>query len=119
MPPTRHRILFVTPGLRQGGAERQLLELIRRLPARFEPILCLYDGEGIHYRDELPPGEPRYVLGVRRMTSAALDRLARIIDDEQPSILHSYRDRANLWTRLALRRARLKPRRCLALFGSV
>src|SRR5262245_30127301 len=28
----RHKILFLTPNLQQGGAERQLLELIRRLP---------------------------------------------------------------------------------------
>jgi glycosyltransferase involved in cell wall biosynthesis len=104
-----HRILYVIPGLRQGGAERQLLELVRRLPPRFAPTICVYDGEGIHYRDELPAGEPRHVLGVRRMSWRGLDRLARVIDDERPSILHSYRDRANLWTRLALRRVTVRP----------
>src|SRR5205814_6574536 len=63
-----HKILFVIPGLRQGGAERQLLELMRRLPARFAPTLCVYDGTNVHYGAELPPGEPRHVLGLERMT---------------------------------------------------
>jgi glycosyltransferase involved in cell wall biosynthesis len=105
LPPTvapRRKILFVTPGLHQGGAERQLLELMRRLPARFEATLCVYDGTGIHYDRELPPGEPRHVLGVKRMTPRALRALARVIEEEKPDILHSHRDRANLWTRLAL-----------------
>ena len=57
------KILFVIPGLRQGGAERQLLELMRRLPPRFAPTLCVYDGTNNHYGAELPPGEPRHVLG--------------------------------------------------------
>ena len=102
MAASRHKILFVTPGLRQGGAERQLLELVRRLPERFEPVLCVFEAEEIHYREYLAPGEPRHVIGVRRMTWSGLARLARIIREEHPQILHSYRDRANLWTRVAM-----------------
>jgi glycosyltransferase involved in cell wall biosynthesis len=102
MTRPRHKILFVTPGLRQGGAERQLLELIRRLPERFEPVLCLFEAEEMHYRDFLPPGQPRHVIGSRRMGPSGLRRLAQVIEREQPAILHSYRDRANLWTRVAM-----------------
>jgi glycosyltransferase involved in cell wall biosynthesis len=102
MTRPRHKILFVTPGLRQGGAERQLLELIRRLPDRFEPVLCLFEAGEMHYRDFLPPGQPRHVIGSRRMGLGGLRRLARVIEAEQPAILHSYRDRANLWTRVAM-----------------
>jgi glycosyltransferase involved in cell wall biosynthesis len=98
----RYKILFVTPGLRQGGAERQLLELIRRLPDRFEPVLCLFEAEEMHYRDFLPEGQPRHVLGCRRMRWSGLRKLAEIIAREQPAIVHSYRDRANLWTRVAM-----------------
>jgi hypothetical protein len=100
--PSEIKILFVIPGLRQGGAERQLLELMRRLPPRFAATLCVYDGEQIHYGPELPPGEPRHVLGVRRMSRRGLRDLARVIETERPDILHSYRDRSNLWTRVAL-----------------
>jgi glycosyltransferase involved in cell wall biosynthesis len=96
------KILFVIPGLRQGGAERQLLELMRRLPARFTPTLCVYDGTQIHYGGELPAGEPRHVLGLERMTPRGLRSLARVIEAERPDILHSYRDRSNLWTRVAM-----------------
>jgi glycosyltransferase involved in cell wall biosynthesis len=102
MTRPRYKILFVTPGLRQGGAERQLLELIRRLPDRFEPVLCLFDAEEMHYRDHLPAGQPRHVLGCRRMGFAGLKKLAGIIASERPAILHSFRDRANLWTRVAM-----------------
>ena len=101
MTPPR-KILFVIPGLRQGGAERQLLELMRRLPPRFAPTLCVYDGTQIHYGAELPPGEPRHVLGLERMTPRGLKALARVIAEERPDILHSYRDRSNLWTRVAM-----------------
>ena len=102
MTRPRHKILFVTPGLRQGGAERQLLELIRRLPDRFEPVLCLFEDEEMHYRDFLPAGQPRHVLGCRRMGWSGLRKLAEIIASERPAILHSHRDRANLWTRVAM-----------------
>src|SRR3954470_16047783 len=101
MVPPR-KILFVIPGLRQGGAERQLLELMRRPPARFAPTLCGYDGTQTHYGQELPPGEPRHVLGLQRMTPRGLRSLARVIEAERPDILHSYRDRSNLWTRVAM-----------------
>jgi glycosyltransferase involved in cell wall biosynthesis len=56
----------------------------------------------MHYRDFLPPGQPRHVIGSRRMGLGGLRRLARVIEAEQPAILHSYRDRANLWTRVAM-----------------
>jgi glycosyltransferase involved in cell wall biosynthesis len=96
-------MLFI-PHLQQGGAERQILELMTRLPARYAPTLCLYgDGDEarIHYRDYLPAGEPRHVLGVDDMGPVGLTRLIKLLRTERPAILHSYRDRANLWARLA------------------
>src|SRR4051794_41970350 len=75
---------------------------MRRLPARFTPTLCVYDGTQIHYGGELPAGEPRHVLGLERMTPRGLRSLARVIEAERPDILHSYRDRSNLWTRVAM-----------------
>ena len=67
MAAERVKVFFPVPSLVQGGAERQVLELIARLPARFEPVLALWRDE-IHYRQQLPAGQPRYVLGTRRMT---------------------------------------------------
>ena len=58
----RVKVFFLVPSLVQGGAERQVLELIARLPERFEPVLALWRDE-IYYRDHLPAGQPRYILG--------------------------------------------------------
>jgi glycosyltransferase involved in cell wall biosynthesis len=100
----RHKVLLFVPNLQQGGAERQILELMTRLPARFAPTLCLYE-DVVHYREYLPAGEPRYVLDAPRMGRRGLARLVDVIRREQPEILHSYRDKANFWARLATGRA--------------
>jgi glycosyltransferase involved in cell wall biosynthesis len=100
----RHKVLFLIPNLQQGGAERQILELVTRLPDRFQPVLCLFN-DTIHYRDYLPAGQPRHVLGVRRMNRAGFRRLVDVLRVEQPQILQTYRDKTNFWGRLAARRA--------------
>jgi glycosyltransferase involved in cell wall biosynthesis len=103
--PRRYKVLYLIPNLQQGGAERQLLELIRRLPERFEASLCVFDGT-VHYADYLAPGEPRHVLGDRRrMTRRGYRRLVDILRTERPDILHTWRDPANFWGRLAVRHA--------------
>ena len=50
------------------------------------------------------PGSRRTSSGVRRMNLGALDRLTDILRREQPAIVHSYRDKANFWARLAAAR---------------
>lgn len=104
MAENSHKVMLLIPNLQQGGAERQILELARKLPPRFAPVLCLWNDE-IHYRNLLPAGEPRHVLGVRRLGRKGLRRLQEVLREEKPSILHSYRDKANFLARLALRRA--------------
>ena len=74
---SRVKVFFLIPSLVQGGAERQILELIARLPERFEPVLALWRDE-IHYRDHLPAGQPRYILGTRRMNRRGL-----LVSDER------------------------------------
>jgi glycosyltransferase involved in cell wall biosynthesis len=100
-PCKRAKILYLIPALVQGGAERQILELMRRIdPDRFEARLCVFSAEGVHYHALLPPGEPRYVLGVSRVEPAGLWRFARILREEKPDIVHSFMDRANFYARV-------------------
>src|SRR4051794_18163826 len=101
----RTKVFYFISNLQQGGPEGQILELISRLPPRFEPVLCVYHADEIFFDRRLPPGQPAHVLGVRRMNRTALRRLTKIIEDEKPDVLHSYRDKANFWARLAARRA--------------
>ena len=101
----RHKVLFVIPNLQQGGAERQILQLANRLPARFEPALCLFE-DNVHYKEDLArlPTPPR-VVGAGRMGPAAYRRLVAIIREEKPDIVQTYRDIANFWGRLAALKA--------------
>lgn len=103
----RTKIFYFIPNLQQGGAEGQILQLIKELPPRFEPVLCVYSADDIFFDSRCPPGQPAYSLGVRRMGPAALARLTQILRSEKPDILHSYRDKANFWARLAGARARV------------
>lgn len=103
----RTKIFYFIPNLQQGGPEGQILQLIRDLPARFEPVLCVYHADEIFFDARCPPGQPAHTLGVRHMGPAALDRLTEILRREKPDILHSYRDKANFWARLAAARAQV------------
>ncbi|HVX96220.1 MAG TPA: glycosyltransferase family 4 protein [Polyangia bacterium] len=98
---TRTRILYLSPSLTQGGAERHVVELVRNLDeATFEPAMCVVR-PGIHFRGELPPGEPRYLLGRRLFTPGALRGVVRAIEDFRPDVLHAHLNDGNLLGRLA------------------
>jgi glycosyltransferase involved in cell wall biosynthesis len=101
----RTKIFFFIPNLQQGGTEGQILELINKLPARFEPVLCVYHADQIFWGARCPPGQPAHDLGVRRMNLRALARLTEILRQEKPDIVHSFRDKANFWARWAAARA--------------
>jgi glycosyltransferase involved in cell wall biosynthesis len=99
--PERAKILYLIPGLVQGGAERQILELMRGVdPARYETTLCVFNDAGVHYDELLPPGEPRHVLRAAKFDPGALWRFVRILREERPDLVHSFMDRANFYARL-------------------
>ena len=101
----RIKVFFFIPSLQQGGAERQILALMSRLPARFEPVLGVWHDQEVHFPELLPPGQPRHVLGTNRMTRASFERLVEILRAERPAIVHCFLNRANFWGRLAALRA--------------
>lgn len=102
--PARIKVLFLIPSLVQGGAQRQILELMTRLPERFEPVLILWRNE-VHFKQDLPPDQPRHVLDTTRMTPRAFRRLVAILRAERPAIVHCFLNDANFWGRLAALRA--------------
>lgn len=93
------KAFYLINSLALGGAERQMAELVRRLPRdRFDPVLCLLDGTNA-YRELLPPDQPRYVVG-SPLGPARARRLLEILRAEKPDIVHSFMEYANLWARL-------------------
>ena len=103
---SKTKVFYFIPNLQQGGAERQILALIKNLPPRFDPVLCLYN-RVIHYDKETPAGQPRHILGVKEMNLRGLKQLIRVMRAEQPDIVHCYRDKANFWGRIAALRCKV------------
>jgi glycosyltransferase involved in cell wall biosynthesis len=98
----RAKIFYLISSLAQGGAERHLVELVRRLdPDRFASDICvLADHE--HFRCDVPQDQPRYRLRSRVWASPpALARLVAALRVARPQILHTYLNDGNLWGRLA------------------
>lgn len=98
------RVLYLISSLTQGGAERHLVDLVRGLdPQRWELAICVLTGR-VHYKAELPVGQPRYILGSRVWASpVAMTRLMGTLRSFRPHILHTYMNDANLWGRLAVK----------------
>lgn len=93
------RILFLTRSLVRGGAERQLVVLAKGLAARGHEIVlvCFYADEG--FVDVLAGSGVRLrACGKRGRWDVVgfLRRLASIVRQERPDIVHSYMPIANL-----------------------
>lgn len=95
----RMRVLFLTRSLTRGGAERQLVTLAKGLADRGHDILvvCFYAEEG--FGALLQESGVRLRLCYKRGRWDVLgfcSRLAMIVRQERPDILHSYMPIANL-----------------------
>ena len=98
----RIRIVFVIPSLARGGAERQLQELVRGLDrSRFEPMLVLFenDRQACHYEIENSvertltlnlPARGNFRLHRAPAMLAAATRLARLLRELRPDVLHTF-----------------------------
>lgn len=92
------KVFYLINSMALGGAERQMAEIVRRLPReRFEPILCQIGPENA-YKHLLPPDQPRYVLG--KPWYAVGPSLLKILKKERPAIVHSFMEYSNFWARL-------------------
>jgi glycosyltransferase involved in cell wall biosynthesis len=92
-----------------GGAEEMVLNLVRHLPAKYEPMVCAIHEPGPLGREIAATGVPFRTLGrvpgVRDpMAVAAIYRYLR---DVQPHIVHTFLLTASLYGRLAAIAARV------------
>jgi len=85
-----------------GGAEEMVLNLVRHLPDRFEPIVCCINQAGPIGEEIRKTGVPFHVLhldpGLRRPWHVL--GIARHLREVQPNIVHTFLLTASLYGRL-------------------
>jgi len=100
--PRRARIVFMAHTFMVGGAEEMVLNLIRHLPARFEPVVCCINEAGPIGEEIRRTGVPFHVLhldpGIRRPWHVL--GIARHLRAVQPDIVHTFLLTASLYGRL-------------------
>ncbi|MBW1872606.1 MAG: glycosyltransferase family 4 protein [Deltaproteobacteria bacterium] len=93
------KVFYLINSMALGGAERQMAELVRRLPKdRFEAVLCSLGPEN-GYPNLLPAGQPRYVAE-GRLSLGLFKQVRGWIEQENPDIVHSFMEYASLFNRL-------------------
>lgn len=97
------KVLFFISSLEQGGAERQIAELVKGLdPRRFEAHVAVCNetdqlGYDLPFVSKTPLGAP---MGPEPKT---LLRLVSLLKKLRPDLLHSYLGHQNVYGRLAVR----------------
>jgi len=93
----RIKILFLIGQLTYGGAERQLFELVSRLPRDvFDPVVCSLRDVGPIRREIEEAGVRVVTLGKRAGVLSRTSRnLLELIRVERPAVLHTYLFSAN------------------------
>jgi glycosyltransferase involved in cell wall biosynthesis len=95
----RVKVVVLVDSLAQGGAERQALEIARRLPEqRFDVVLCTLR-EDLAYGHLVPERLRRFVIGGKNPFAIAR-RLRRFLTAEQPAVVHSLLEPSNFWNRV-------------------
>lgn len=100
---TPARILHLIWALDLGGAERQVLEMVRRLDRRrFDPVVGCLVRKG-RWGEALEREGVRVVDFAKKpgLDLSLLPRLARFLRQERPAIVHTHAFTAATWGRLA------------------
>ena len=92
-----------------GGAEEMVLNLVRRLPPRFEPAVCCIHAPGPIGEEIRATGVPFRVLGLTPGVKRPLDVLTirQYLREMAPHILHPFLLTASLYGRAAAMLARV------------
>jgi glycosyltransferase involved in cell wall biosynthesis len=101
--------VYLAHAFEVGGAEEMVLNLVRHLPERFEPLVCCIHELGPIGQEIQAAGIPVTVLGLnpglRRPWDVASIR--RFLRDTHPQIVHTFLLTASLYGRLAAMLARV------------
>ena len=102
MTVRRTRVVYMAHAFMVGGAEEMVLNLVRHLPDRFEPIVCCINQAGPIGEEIRKTGVPFHVLqldpGLRRPWHVfAIERHLREL---RPDIVHTFLLTASLYGRL-------------------
>ena len=109
MSAHRTRVMYVAHAFEVGGAEDLVLNLVRHLPDRFEPMVCAINHLGPIGCEIRAAGIPVTALGLnpglRRPWDVA--RIWRFLRETQPHIVHTFLLTASLYGRFAAMLARV------------
>lgn len=101
------RVMLLTSSLEAGGAERQVVELVKTLdPARFDPLVCSLSPE-VPLAESLPDRARQLVVVPKRwrFDATTIPRVAHIMREERVRLVQSFLFDADMVARLAARRA--------------
>ena len=105
------RVLHLITRLPVGGAERLLVDIARGLdPQRFTSVACCIQDRGELAAELEASGIALHSLGrmrTKRFDWRAIGDLARLMREQRIDVVHSHLYHANLYGRLAARRARV------------
>ena len=105
----RIRVVYLAHAFMVGGAEEMVLNLVRQLPARFEPMVCCIHSAGPIGEEIRRTGVPFTVLGLTPGLRRPFDVLGirDFLRDTRPHIVHTFLLTASLYGRLAAMLARV------------
>src|SRR5262249_14786728 len=106
---SRVRVVYLAHAFMVGGAEEMVLNLVRRLPARFDPIVCCIHEAGPIGEEMQRLGMRVDVLGLEPGLRRPFDiaRLRAYLRSVRPDIVHTFLLTASLYGRLAAILARV------------
>ena len=103
------KVIYMAHAFMVGGAEEMVLNLVRRLPSRFAPMVCCINRAGPIGEEIRATGVPFQVLGLNPGLQHPLDvfTIARYLRETQPAIVHTFLLTASLYGRAAAILARV------------
>jgi glycosyltransferase involved in cell wall biosynthesis len=97
------RVLYLSHAFMVGGAEEMVLNLVRHLPPRFEPMVACIHEAGPIGEEIRRTGVPFHVLGLTPGVARPLDvlRLQTALQAMAPTIVHTFLLTGSLYGRFA------------------